>query len=50
MTTLGELKQGARINLEIDLVARYVLRAGDVATQTCGDFTLDKALARSGYK
>jgi len=26
VTTLGELKRGARVNLEVDLVARYVAR------------------------
>ena len=25
-TTLGELTRGARVNLEVDLVARYVAR------------------------
>jgi len=30
-TTLGHLRSGSRVNLEIDLVARYVARLGDSA-------------------
>lgn len=30
VTTLGALKSGARVNLEVDLVARYVARLADV--------------------
>lgn len=49
MTTLGALAAGDKVNLEVDLVARYVLRAGDVgATKVAGD--LGAALERAGYK
>ena len=30
VTTLGALESGARVNLEVDLVARYVERLADV--------------------
>jgi riboflavin synthase len=49
MTTLGDLKEGSNVNLEIDLVARYVLRAG-VAAWPGNDKSLDDALVRHGYK
>jgi len=49
-TTLGDLAEGAAVNLEIDLVARYVLRARDVEAATKStDHTLGAALERSGY-
>ena len=48
MTTLGSLAVGDKVNLEIDLVARYVLRAGDVGPKATGD--LGAALERAGYK
>jgi riboflavin synthase len=50
MTTLGDLKEGSNVNLEIDLVARYVLRAADVAATTGNDKSLEDALVRHGYK
>jgi riboflavin synthase len=50
MTTLGDLEEGSNVNLEIDLVARYVLRAADVATMTGNDKSLEEALVRHGYK
>jgi riboflavin synthase len=52
MTTLGELKAGARVNLEIDLIARYVLRAADVDAEAKPnrDAALGTALERAGYK
>jgi riboflavin synthase len=51
-TTLGELKTGSRVNLEIDLVARYVLRAGDVDAheKSAHAASLGPALERAGYK
>lgn len=50
MTTLGDLKEGSKVNLEIDLVARYVLRAGDVDMKSGNDASLEEALVRHGYK
>ena len=51
MTTLGDVKERSKVNLEIDLVARYVLRAGDVAARSGGnDKSLEEALVRHGYK
>ena len=52
MTTLGGLAAGDKVNLEIDLVARYVLRAGDVGTKALQDPERDlgAALERAGYK
>jgi riboflavin synthase len=50
MTTLGDLKEGSSVNLEIDLVARYVLRAGDVDAKPNRDEALGAALERAGYK
>lgn len=46
MTTLGALTVGDAVNLEIDQVARYVLRAQDV--DAAGG--LEGALGRAGYK
>ena len=45
MTTLGALAVGDPVNLEIDLVARYVLRAQDVDAKG----GLEGALGRAGY-
>jgi riboflavin synthase len=51
MTTLGDLQEGSNVNLEIDLVARYVLRAADVdRAQPNRDAALGAALERAGYK
>ncbi len=50
MTTLGDLKEGSKVNLEIDLVARYVLRAQDVEAKPNRDASLSAALERAGYK
>ena len=46
------LKAGSRVNLEIDLVARYVLRAADVdgSAKPGRDAALGSALERAGYK
>ncbi|MEO8878733.1 MAG: riboflavin synthase [Polyangiaceae bacterium] len=51
MTTLGELAVGGAVNLEIDLVARYVLRARDVETASgsADSRALEGALERAGY-
>lgn len=49
MTTLGALVAGTRVNLEIDLVARYVLRAREVDAAV-GTSTLGATLERAGYK
>ena len=48
MTTLGALAERAPVNLEIDLVARYVLRAREVESTSSRGLT--DALERSGYK
>ncbi|MGH7282262.1 MAG: riboflavin synthase [Polyangiaceae bacterium] len=50
MTTLGALAANDRVNLEIDLVARYVLRAGDVTAHGDRSGDLGAALERAGYK
>ncbi len=60
MTTLGALGAGDKVNLEIDLIARYVLRARDVTGDVARDATddvgtkpsgdLGAALERAGYK
>lgn len=47
VTTLGALVPGARVNLEVDLLARYVARALDVGRRS-GGVTIDM-LADAGY-
>jgi riboflavin synthase alpha subunit len=36
VTTLGQRKTGDAVNLEIDVIARYVNRAFSFAKNTCG--------------
>jgi riboflavin synthase len=45
-TTLGELKLRDRVNLEFDIIGKYVLRAA--GKETTGDLTMEKLLS-SGW-
>jgi riboflavin synthase len=53
VTTLGELKPGALINLEVDTLARYAVRFLEVsraeAPQTDAEASLRAALHRAGF-
>lgn len=49
VTTLGELKPGARINLEVDTLARYAVRFLEV-TGGNSEAGLEDALRRAGYE
>ena len=49
VTTLGELKPGSRINLEIDTLARYAVRFLEVTTAADPEAGLKKALRQAGY-
>ncbi len=48
VTTLGDLAPGARINLEVDTMARYAVRFLEV-TRSDDESSLKSALARGGY-
>jgi riboflavin synthase len=49
-TTLGEAEVGTNVNLEVDLLARYLerLMKGDMAAQSCSAVTLE-LLQQSGF-
>jgi riboflavin synthase len=49
-TTLGQLKPGDEVNLEVDLIARYLERLllGEKAAEEGGDITID-FLSRHGF-
>jgi len=55
MTTLGDLKPGARVNLEVDTLARYAVRFLEVNAAQTGasgqgdEAALKAALQRAGY-
>jgi riboflavin synthase len=49
VTTLGELKPGAPINLEVDTLARYAVRFLEVSQTTGDEAGLKAALRRSGF-
>ena len=48
VTTLGDLSPGARINLEVDTMARYAVRFLEVS-RSDGEASLKSALERNGY-
>jgi riboflavin synthase len=49
-TTLGELRAGSTVNLEVDLLARYMerLMKGEAAAKSCGGVT-EELLQNSGF-
>jgi riboflavin synthase len=50
VTTLGGLAAGGRVNLEVDVLARYVARQLDYASSTeAPDASLKEALRRAGF-
>jgi len=50
VTTLGALKPGAPINLEIDTLARYAVRFLEVTSGADSEADLKQALLRAGYE
>jgi len=48
-TTLGDLAAGDRVNLETDLLAKYVRRTLGTAGATASDQRLSEALRRAGF-
>lgn len=50
VTTLGDLKPGAPINLEVDTLARYAVRFLEVSGGDGPDAGLKEALRRAGYE
>ena len=48
-TTLGDLAAGDRVNLETDLLAKYVRRALGTAGAAASDERLSEALRRAGF-
>ena len=50
MTTLGALKPGSPINLEVDTLARYAVRFLEVTASTESEAGLKGALCRAGYE
>jgi len=49
VTTLGDLKAGSRINLEVDTLARYAVRFLEVSGAADSEAGLKDALRRAGY-
>lgn len=52
VTTLGDLAAGRRVNLEVDLIARYVVRSLEIGRSAAAhgtDESLTAALERAGY-
>ncbi len=49
VTTLGDLKPGSRINLEVDTLARYAVRFLEVTTRADPEAGLKQALRQAGY-
>jgi riboflavin synthase len=49
VTTLGELRPGAPINLEVDTLARYAVRFLEVTHGSSGETALEGALVRAGF-
>ncbi len=49
-TTLGDARVGTQVNLEVDLLARYLERLikGDAAAKSCGGIT-EELLQKSGF-
>ena len=50
VTTLGALKPGAPINLEVDTLARYAVRFLEVTSNADSEAGLKQALLRAGYE
>ena len=50
VTTLGELRPGARINLEVDTLARYAVRFLEVSGGDRHEAGLKDALQKAGYE
>ena len=50
MTTLGDLKPGAAINIEVDTLARYAVRFLEVSNAGEPEASLKAALRRAGYE
>jgi riboflavin synthase len=48
-TTIGDLAQAGSVNLEVDLVARYVLRAMEAGRPASSDAAWVELLKRNGY-
>jgi len=48
VTTLGELRPGARINLEVDTLARYAVRFLEISAGR-SEASLEDALQKAGY-
>jgi riboflavin synthase len=49
VTTLGGLRPGAELNLEVDLVARYVVRWLEASGAASSDDSLRQTLERAGF-
>jgi riboflavin synthase len=49
VTTLGSLRVGQKLNLEVDLVARYVVRYLELALPEGKKPGLEAALERAGF-
>ena len=49
VTTLGDLKPGSALNLEVDTLARYAVRFLEVSNTAEPEASLKAALRRSGY-
>lgn len=49
MTTLASLAAGRRLNLEVDLVARYVVRYLEATREAAAGPDLEETLRKSGY-
>jgi riboflavin synthase len=50
VTTLGDLKVGSAINLEVDTLARYAVRFLEVSNSREPEASLKAALRRAGYE
>ena len=50
VTTLGELKPGAAVNLEVDTMARYAVRFLEVSRGTADEASLKAALHSAGFE
>jgi riboflavin synthase len=50
VTTLGDLKPGSPINLEVDTLARYAVRFLEVSNASKPEASLKAALRRAGYE
>lgn len=48
-TTIGDVPEGGAVNLEVDVIARYVLRAMEASKTSSSDATWLELLKRNGY-